>query len=118
MRVSLQWLKDYIDLPTEDPIELGRAFDMLGHAVESIDILDVDWTSVLIGKVLTVEAHPDADKVRVTTVDVGQDEPYQIICGAWTSKPGPLFPWLSPERCFPATSPSGRARSVESNRTG
>lgn len=117
MRVSLQWLKEYIDLPTGDPIELRRAFDMLGHAVESIEVLDVDWTSVLIGKVLNVEAHPDADKVRVTTVDVGMAEPYQIICGAWNFDAGALVPVALPGAVLPGGFEIGsrRIRGVESN---
>jgi len=117
MRVSLQWLKDYIDLPTGDPIELRRAFDMLGHAVESIEILDVEWTSVLIGKVLTVDAHPDADKVRVTTVDVGQAEPYQIICGAWNFAAGAVVPVALPGAVLPGDFAIGsrKIRGVESH---
>lgn len=117
MRVSLQWLKEYIDLPTEDPTELGRAFDMLGHAVESVEVLDVEWTSVLIGKVLTVDAHPDADKVRVTSVDVGRDEPYQIICGAWNFEAGAVVPVALPGAVLPGNFEIGsrKIRGVESH---
>ncbi len=117
MRVSLQWLKEYIDLPTRDPIELRRAFDMLGHAVESIEVLDVDWTSVLVGRVLTVAAHPDADKVRVTTVDVGTAEPYQIICGAWNFDAGAVVPVALPGAVLPGGFEIGsrKIRGVESN---
>ncbi len=117
MHVSLQWLKEYIDLPTGDPIELRRAFDMLGHAVESIEVLDVDWTSVLIGKVLTVDAHPDADKVRVTTVDVGKEEPLQIICGAWNFEAGAVVPVALPGAVLPGDFAIGsrKIRGVESH---
>lgn len=117
MRVSLNWLKDYIDLPTADTSELKRAFDMLGHAVESIETLEADWTKVLVGKVLTVAAHPDADKVRVTTVDVGTGEPYQIICGAWNFDAGAVVPVALPGAVLPGGFEIGtRAiRGVESN---
>ncbi len=101
MRVSLQWLKEYIDLPTDDVAGLKRAFDMLGHAVESVEILEADWTSVVVGKVLTVDAHPDADKVRVTTVDVGTGDPYQIICGAWNFEAGAVVPVALPGAVLP-----------------
>ena len=112
MRVSLQWLREYIDLPTEDPAELGRAFDMLGHAVESVYELGVDWTSVVIGRVESVAAHPRADKVRVTTVDVGHEEPYQIICGAWNFEAGAKVPVALPG----AVLPGGFAISVRAIR--
>ena len=79
MRVSLNWLKDYIDLPTEETAVLVRAFDMLGHAVEDVEEFTVGWTDVYIGKVLRIESHPNADSVRVTFVDLGDGEEHQII---------------------------------------
>ncbi|MDJ0924566.1 MAG: hypothetical protein QNJ77_08395, partial [Acidimicrobiia bacterium] len=68
MRVSLSWLQEYIDLPTTDVAELTHAFNMLGHAVEEVERFDVEWTDVVIGKVLRIEAHPNADSIRVTHV--------------------------------------------------
>ena len=117
MRVSLQWLKEYIDLPTEHVGELKRAFDMLGHAVESVEVLEADWTKVVIGKVLTVDAHPNADKVRVTSVDVGTGDPYQIICGAWNFEAGAIVPVALPGAVLPGGFEIGsRAiRGVESH---
>lgn len=117
MRVSLQWLKEYIDLPTDDPEDLSRAFDMLGHTVESAESLEADWTKVLVGRVLSVEAHPDADRVRVTSVDVGEGEPYQIICGAWNFEAGAVVPVALPGAVLPGGFEIGRRpiRGVESN---
>ncbi len=100
MKVSLRWLEEFIDLPTDDPIELKYAFDMLGLQVESIEELSAAWTDVYIGRVLEIEPHPDADKVRVCQVDSGEG-PVQIICGAWNfdvgatvavARPGALLP--------------------------
>ncbi len=101
MRVSLNWLKDYIDLPTEDPAELARTFDMLGHAVEEVEHFSVGWTDVVIGKVLRVEAHPNADAVRVTHVDLGDGEERQIICGAWNFEAGAVVPVAVPGAVLP-----------------
>ena len=61
MRVPLQWLREYIDLPTSDVEELTRAFDYLGHAVEAVEEVTADWTDVVVGRVEGIEAHPDAD---------------------------------------------------------
>jgi phenylalanyl-tRNA synthetase beta chain len=96
MRVSLNWLEEYIDLPTEDHAELARAFDMLGHAVEDIVHYTVGWTDVVIGKVLRVEDHPNADSVRVTYVDLGDGGEHQIICGAWNFEAGAVVPVAIP----------------------
>ena len=75
MRVSLRWLQDYIDLPTTDQGELSRAFDMLGHAVEDVEEFTADWTDVVVGRVVRIEPHPNADAVRVTHVDLGDGDP-------------------------------------------
>lgn len=117
MRVSINWLKEYIDLPTEDVGELKRAFDMLGHAVESVETLTADWTQVVVGKVLSVAAHPDADKIRVTEVDVGDRSRHQIICGAWNFDTGAVVPVALPGAVLPGGFAIERRkiRGVESN---
>ena len=101
MRVSLKWLKDYVDLPTTDTSELSRAFDMLGHAVEEVEHFAVGWTDVIIGRVLRIESHPNADNVRVTHVDLGDDTEQQIICGAWNFEEGAVVPVAVPGAVLP-----------------
>jgi phenylalanyl-tRNA synthetase beta chain len=101
MRVSLNWLKEYIDLPTEDPVELARAFDMLGHAVEDVEHYTAGWSDVFIGKVLRIEDHPNADSVRVTHVDLGHGEEHQIICGAWNFDVDAVVPVAIPGSVLP-----------------
>ncbi len=101
MRVSLNWLKEYVDVPTSDPDELARAFDMLGHAVEEVEHYTVGWTDVVIGKVLSVEAHPNADNVRVTQVDIGDGQEHQIICGARNFDAGAVVPVAIPGAVLP-----------------
>ena len=117
MRVSLNWLKEYVDLPTTDIGELTHAFDMLGHAVEEVERYDVEWTDVVIGKVLSIEAHPNADNVRVTRVDIGDGEEHQIICGAWNFDEGAIVPVSVPGAVLPGGFEIGsRAiRGVESH---
>ncbi len=101
MKVSLSWLQEYIDLPTTDVAELKHAFDMLGHAVEEVERFDVEWTDVVIGKVLRIEAHPNADNVRVTHVDIGDGQEHQIICGAWNFEEGAVVPVSVPGAVLP-----------------
>lgn len=87
MKVPLRWLQEFIELPTTDPGELSLAFDMVGHKVEGFDTLQPAWTDVVVGRVETIDAHPDADKIRVCQVDTGRG-PEQIICGAWNFSEG------------------------------
>jgi phenylalanyl-tRNA synthetase beta chain len=101
MRVSLNWLQDYIDLPTTDVDELTRAFDMLGHAVEEVEHVSAGWTEVVIGQVESIEPHPNADAVRVTRVDLGDGELRQIICGAWNFEEGAVVPVAVPGAVLP-----------------
>ncbi len=117
MRVSLNWIKDYVDLPTEDPDELARTFDMLGHAVEEVEHFKADWTDVYIGKVLRIEAHPNADAVRVTHVDLGDGQEHQIICGAWNFEEGAVVPVAIPGAVLPGGFEIGKRaiRGVESH---
>jgi phenylalanyl-tRNA synthetase beta chain len=117
MRVSLRWLQDYIDLPTTDRRELSRAFDMLGHAVEDVEEFTAGWTDVVVGRVIRIESHPNADAVRVTHVDLGDGDPRQIICGAWNFDEGAVVPVAVPGAILPGGFEIGTRtiRGVESH---
>ncbi|QMW04184.1 phenylalanine--tRNA ligase subunit beta [Spirosoma foliorum] len=84
MEVSYSWLKEFIDLP-ESPEEVGKLLTGTGLEVEGIEKIDMipgGLAGVVIGEVLTCIKHPEADKLSLTTVDVGQPEPLSIVCGA------------------------------------
>ncbi|MDO7846412.1 phenylalanine--tRNA ligase subunit beta [Hymenobacter sp. M29] len=84
MRISLDWLKTLI--PTDKPAaEIGALLTGSGLEVESLEELESipgGLRGVVLGTVLTCERHPDADKLSLTTVDVGDGTPRQIVCGA------------------------------------
>jgi phenylalanyl-tRNA synthetase beta chain len=84
MKISYNWLREYLHFDVEAD-ELSIILTGLGLEVEGVE----EWESVrggmkgvLVGRVLTCERHPDADKLSITTVDTGGSEPLQIICGA------------------------------------
>ena len=79
MKVSMNWLKEYVNHNQEYKL-IEESFNLKSQEVSSLQRL-VDIEGLVIGKVLTCEKHPEADKLNVTTVDVG-DEVLQIICGA------------------------------------
>jgi len=84
MRISYNWLKDYIDL-TESPDEIARLLTHSGLEVEKVEKYESikgGLEGIVIGKVLTCEQHPNADRLRKTTVDIGGETPLNIVCGA------------------------------------
>ena len=83
MRVSLKWLAEYVDINLS-PEEIGHRLTMAGLETERIDRVGGDWDEELItvGCVLSVDPHPDADRLRLATVDYGGEEPLTVVCGA------------------------------------
>ncbi len=84
MKISYNWLRDYINFDIESH-KLATILTAIGLEVESME----EWESVkgglkgvVIGEVLTCKKHPDADKLSVTTVNIGSGEPVHIVCGA------------------------------------
>ncbi len=84
MKISYNWLRNYIDI-TESPDELGKILTSTGLEVEGIEPFESipgGLKGLVIGEVLTCTKHPNADKLWVTTVDIGGVTPSQIVCGA------------------------------------
>ncbi len=89
MKVSLNWLKEYVDVP-EEVGELCDRLDLTGTEVEGVEKLGEAFDKIVTGEIVEKTAHPDADHLWVTKVDVGeanigedgQPEPLQIVCGA------------------------------------
>ncbi len=90
MKASIEWLKEYSDIDV-DVIELGDILTMTGSKVETIEQRGNDIKNVVVGKILEIEKHPDADKLVVTKVDVG-NEILQIVTGASNIKVGDIVP--------------------------
>lgn len=91
MRVSLNWLKEYVDIDISAE-ELAHQLTMLGLEIESIERPGAEISDVYIGKILSIDPHPDADKLVVCKTDIGKAEPLQIVCGAKNMKPGDYVP--------------------------
>ncbi len=84
MNVSLSWLKDYldIDLPAEKISEILTSIGLEVEGMEEIESIKGGLEGVVIGHVKTCGQHPNADRLSLTTVDVGGEEELQIVCGA------------------------------------
>ena len=84
MNISYNWLKQYIDLSVA-PEKLADILTSTGlevGSVEEVESIRGGLHGVVIGHVLTCEEHPNSDHLHVTTVDLGQEAPVQIVCGA------------------------------------
>ncbi|SFS72661.1 phenylalanine--tRNA ligase subunit beta [Marininema halotolerans] len=92
MLVSYRWLQKYVDLKETTPAQLAEALTRGGIEVDVIENRDGGVEKVIVGEVVGMEPHPDADKLRVCSVDVGTDELLQIVCGAANVAPGQKVP--------------------------
>jgi phenylalanyl-tRNA synthetase beta chain len=92
MRVPLSWLREYV--PIEVPLdELAEKLSVATAEVEGIErigVTDADGNleRFRVGRVLEADKHPNADRLQLCRVDIGEDEPRQIVCGAWNFGPG------------------------------
>ena len=84
MKISYNWLNDIVDLQLS-PKETEELLTDIGLEVEKSTIYESvigGLNGLVIGEILSVEKHPNADRLNVTSVDVGEKEPYTIVCGA------------------------------------
>ncbi len=91
MRVSFSWLKELVDFDL-DPYTLAEKLTMAGFEVEEIEDRSSWAEGVLVGKILKADRHPNADKLQVCRVDVGQPDLLQIVCGAANARAGLYVP--------------------------
>jgi phenylalanyl-tRNA synthetase beta chain len=100
MRVPLSWLREYVDVQLT-PEQLASRLTLLGMEVQSVEQWGSEWRNVVVGELLTVEKHPYADRLHLTTVDVGGGEPLHIVCGANNIAPGQRVPVALPGAILP-----------------
>ncbi len=92
MNLSVKWLKDYVNIDNLTIKELTDGLTMSGSKVEGFENENDKIQKIVVGKIISIEKHPDADKLVVCLVDVGQDEPLQIVTGATNVKENALVP--------------------------
>lgn len=84
MNISYKWLKEYLDFKL-DPEQVAEALTSIGletGSVEKVESIKGGLRGIVVGKVLTCVEHPDSDHLHITTVDLGDGQPTQIVCGA------------------------------------
>lgn len=121
MKVTLNWLKQYVDF-NWSPEELAERLTMLGLEVEGVQKIGGEFEGIVVGHVLAREKHPNADKLSLCRVNDGQGE-RQIVCGAQNFKAGDKVPLVLPGASLPLkagekepfTIKVGKIRGVESH---
>ena len=94
MKISLNWLKEYIHTDLT-PVEISEILTNLGLEVEKIDSFESikgGLNGVIAGKVIKCEKHPNADRLKLTSIDLGHNQILEIVCGAPNIKLGQIVP--------------------------
>ena len=100
MRVPLSWLGEYVDVELA-PEALAERLTLLGMEVKGIERWGAEWRNVVVGELLSVAKHPNADRLSLTRVRIGDGEPLDIVCGATNIAAGQRVPVALPGAVLP-----------------
>ena len=116
MKIPLSWLKEFVNLDDLTAEEIAKELTLAGSEISSIEKVGGDINGVIIGKVLSVRKHPDADKLSICEVNIG-DETLSIVCGAPNVREGIFVPVALIGAKLPngLTIKKASIRNVESN---
>mgnify|MGYP001652657018 CR=1 FL=1 len=117
MILSRKWLNEFVDVSDISDREFDEAMTLSGSKVETVTALDESLKNVVVGKILSMEKHPDSDHMWICQIDVGQAEPTQIVTGAWNIHVGDLVPAALHKSLLPGgvKIEKGKLRGVLSN---
>ena len=120
MNLSRKWLCEFVDGVSVNDIddhEFSEAMTLSGSKVETYEDMGAEIKNVLVGKILSMEKHPDSDHMWVCSIDIGADEPVQIVTGAWNVHEGDLVPAALHNSLLPGGKKitKGKLRGVMSN---
>ena len=117
MILSRKWLNEFVDVSDISDREFDEAMTLSGSKVETVTALDESLKNVVVGKILSMEKHPDSDHMWICQIDVGQAEPTQIVTGAWNIHVGDLVPVAQHKSLLPNGTriEKGKLRGVVSN---
>ncbi len=116
MNLSRKWLNEFVSVNVNDK-DFAEAMTLSGSKVETTEDLGAEITNVVVGRVLSMERHPNSDHMWVCQVEVGKDEPVQIVTGAWNVHVGDFVPAALHKSTLPGgvKIEKGKLRGVASN---
>ena len=119
MKMPRKWLNEFVDLSLEEcsDRQFAEAMTVSGSKVEVTEDLSEMMHKVVVGRILTIEKHPNSDHMLVCSIDIGAEEPVQICTGAWNIHVGDLVPTALHNAMLPGgvKITKGKLRGVESN---
>ncbi|MCD7753916.1 MAG: phenylalanine--tRNA ligase subunit beta [Clostridiales bacterium] len=117
MRLSRKWLNEFVDCGSVSDKAFAEAMTISGSKVETVEDHGAEFKNVVVGRILSMERHPNSDHMWVTQIDVGQAEPIQICTGAWNVHEGDLVPVAKHNSLLPGGHKitKGKLRGVLSN---
>jgi phenylalanyl-tRNA synthetase beta chain len=116
MNLSRKWLNEFVTVTASDR-DFDEAMTLSGSKVETTEDLGAEISNVVVGRILSMERHPDSDHMWVCQLDAGQDTPLQIVTGAWNIHAGDLVPVALHKSTLPGGKKieKGKLRGVVSN---
>ncbi|WP_417043365.1 phenylalanine--tRNA ligase subunit beta [Dysosmobacter sp.] len=116
MLLSRKWLSEFVDVDANDK-EFAEAMTLSGSKVETTEDLGAEISNVVVGRILSMEHHPDSDHMWICQLDVGQAEPVQIVTGAWNIHIGDMVPVALHKSTLPGGKKieKGKLRGILSN---
>ncbi len=116
MNLSRKWLNEFVNIDVPDR-EFAEAMTLSGSKVETTEDLGAEISNVVVGRIVSMEKHPNSDHMWVCMLDVGHGEPVQIVTGAWNIHAGDLVPVALHKSTLPGGKKieKGNLRGVKSN---
>ena len=116
MNLSRKWLNEFVTVDANDK-DFAEAMTLSGSKVEITEDLGCEISNVVVGRILSMERHPDSDHMWICQLDAGGDEPVQIVTGAWNIHVGDLVPVALHKSTLPGGKKieKGKLRGVVSN---
>ncbi len=104
MKLSRKWLNEYVDLPLSeiDDRTFAEAMSVSGSKVETTDNLSDGIKNVVVGRIVSIEKHPDSDHMLIVKLDIGKEDLLQIVTGAWNIHVGDLVPVALDQAVLPS----------------
>ena len=117
MKLSRKWLNEFVEVGSVSDRDFAEAMTLSGSKVEITEDLGASLKNVVVGRVVSMEKHPDSDHMWVCQLDIGEAEPTQIVTGAWNIHVGDLVPVAKHKSLLPGgvKIEKGKLRGVVSN---
>lgn len=93
MLISLDWIKEFVNIPELDAKTLGEKFTLATAEVEDVELINACFSQIRVAEIVSIEQHPDADKLNLVTFNYGESETKRVVCGAANVKVGLKTPF-------------------------